>query len=158
MAIRICHSWTFDAVPRPVEIEHYRPRASAGLIVTETLPTGISYLFTSGLHKNGQAAGLRNVTKAVRCWWTNFRAVYAHQPTVRSAQLGSKQPTPPSLETQDLTARHYPVNCPCLKRPYIQSWAMNHSEILQSSTRSRPAARATAPDWTGSNSMLIIWR
>jgi N-ethylmaleimide reductase len=55
-------------VPGPLQVEYYRQRASAGLIVTEASqisPEGQGYLDTPGIHSAEQVAGWRRVTDAV---------------------------------------------------------------------------------------------
>ena len=55
-------------VPGPLQVEYYRQRAGAGLIVTEASqisPEGQGYLDTPGIHSDEQVAGWRRVTDAV---------------------------------------------------------------------------------------------
>lgn len=55
-------------VPGPLQVEYYRQRAGAGLIVTEASqisPEGQGYLDTPGIHDDAQVAGWRRVTEAV---------------------------------------------------------------------------------------------
>ena len=55
-------------VPGDLQIEYYRQRASAGLIVTEASqisPEGQGYLDTPGIYSPEQVAGWRRVTEAV---------------------------------------------------------------------------------------------
>ncbi len=55
-------------LPGPLQVEYYRQRASAGLIVTEASqisPEGQGYLDTPGIHSDAQVAGWRRVTEAV---------------------------------------------------------------------------------------------
>lgn len=55
-------------VPGDLILEHYRQRASAGLIITEgsqVTPAGQGYPFTPGIHSAEQVAGWRRVTDAV---------------------------------------------------------------------------------------------
>lgn len=55
-------------LPGPLQVEYYRQRASAGLIVTEASqisPEGQGYLDTPGIHNDAQVAGWRRVTEAV---------------------------------------------------------------------------------------------
>ena len=51
---------TLDGVPTDLNVEHYRQRASAGLIISEGIypsEMGRGYLFTPGLHNDRQADG-----------------------------------------------------------------------------------------------------
>ena len=55
-------------IPGDLQVEYYRQRASAGLIVTEASqisPEGQGYLDTPGIHNDAQVAGWRRVTEAV---------------------------------------------------------------------------------------------
>jgi N-ethylmaleimide reductase len=55
-------------VPREMNVEYYRQRASAGLIITEATPVspfGHGYRGTPGIHTEEQRDGWRPVTKAV---------------------------------------------------------------------------------------------
>ena len=59
---------TPDGVPNDLQVEYYRQRASAGLIVTEgSQPTAVGqgYLNTPGVHSDEQVAGWRRVADAV---------------------------------------------------------------------------------------------
>src|SRR4051812_46960182 len=62
------HRSTFDGIPTDLNVEHYRQRAGAGLIITEgTYPSdqGKTYLFIPGLSTAAQVHGWRRVTEAV---------------------------------------------------------------------------------------------
>ena len=55
-------------VPQAMNIEYYRQRASAGLIISEgsqISPTAVGYLATPGIHSPEQIAGWKQVTDAV---------------------------------------------------------------------------------------------
>ncbi len=55
-------------MPQAMNVEYYRQRASAGLIVTEgsqVSPQGVGYPTTPGIHSDEQVAGWRQVTDAV---------------------------------------------------------------------------------------------
>src|SRR6185436_2401140 len=55
-------------VPRALNAEYYRQRASAGLIITEATqisPAGRGYPLTPGIHSPEQIAGWKLVTSAV---------------------------------------------------------------------------------------------
>lgn len=54
--------------PRAINVEYYRQRASAGLIITEATqvsPQGVGYPGTPGIHSAEQVAGWKQVTQAV---------------------------------------------------------------------------------------------
>ncbi len=55
-------------VPQPMNVEYYRQRATAGLIITEgsqVSPQGVGYPATPGIHSAEQVAGWKKVTDAV---------------------------------------------------------------------------------------------
>lgn len=55
-------------VPYELNVEYYRQRASAGLIIaeaTQVSPQGKGYAFTPGIHSDEQVEGWRKVTSAV---------------------------------------------------------------------------------------------
>ncbi len=55
-------------VPQPLNVEYYRQRASAGLIIseaTQVVPEGQGYPNTPGIHSDAQVAGWKTVTDAV---------------------------------------------------------------------------------------------
>jgi len=55
-------------VPNDMNVEYYRQRAGAGLIITEATqvsPQGKGYAFTPGIHSQAQIDGWRRVTDAV---------------------------------------------------------------------------------------------
>ncbi len=55
-------------VPNAMNVEYYRQRASAGLIITEATqisPQGIGYPSTPGIHSQEQLTGWRQITDAV---------------------------------------------------------------------------------------------
>ena len=55
-------------VPHELNVEYYRQRASAGLIITEASqisPQGVGYPATPGIHSAEQVAGWRHITEAV---------------------------------------------------------------------------------------------
>lgn len=57
-----------DNVPQPMNVEYYRQRASAGLIISEASqisPQGVGYPATPGIYSPEQVAGWRKVTSAV---------------------------------------------------------------------------------------------
>lgn len=59
---------TPEGVPQPLNVEYYRQRSGAGLILTEATciaPEGVGYPLTPGIWNDTQAAGWRTVTEAV---------------------------------------------------------------------------------------------
>ncbi len=54
--------------PQPMNVEYYRQRATAGLIITEATqvaPEGVGYPATPGIHNQQQVTGWKKVTDAV---------------------------------------------------------------------------------------------
>lgn len=57
-----------EGVPQPMNVEYYRQRASAGLIISEASPIspqGVGYPGTPGIYSAAQVAGWREVVAAV---------------------------------------------------------------------------------------------
>ena len=55
-------------VPCELNVEYYRQRASAGLIITEgsqISPQGVGYPATPGIHSHEQVTGWKHITEAV---------------------------------------------------------------------------------------------
>lgn len=58
---------TRDGLVPPLMVDYYRQRASAGLIITESVPVspeGVGYPFTPGISTDVQAASWRDLTRA----------------------------------------------------------------------------------------------
>lgn len=124
-----------DGVPTDLNVEHYRQRAGAGLIVSEGIqpsPMGQGYLFTPGLHSAPQVAGWRRVTDAVHAAGGVIFAQIMHVGRLSDPLVlpEGADPIAPSAVRPDPTARHYTINCPRPKRPYPTPRALAHSEIL----------------------------
>ena len=65
-----------SGVPGPLQVEYYRQRASAGLIISEATrisPQGIGYPFTPGIWSAEQVAGWRAVTDAAHALLMSFK-------------------------------------------------------------------------------------
>ena len=137
---RICmapltrHRSGLDGVPSELNVEHYRQRASAGLIVTEGIypaPMGRGYLFTPGLHTDAQELAWSKVTAAVHEAGGKIFGQIMHVGRLSDPLLlDGELPLAPSAVRPDPTARHYTVNCPRPKRPYTTPRAMTHREVL----------------------------
>jgi N-ethylmaleimide reductase len=59
---------TREGVPQPLNVEYYRQRASAGLLISEgtcIAPEAVGYPLTPGIWSDAQVAGWRTVTEAV---------------------------------------------------------------------------------------------
>jgi N-ethylmaleimide reductase len=125
---------TLDGVPTDLNVEYYRQRASAGLIVSEGIypsAMGKGYLFTPGLHTDAQVAGWKRVTDAVHAEGGAIFGQIMHVGRLSDPlMLDGRQPFGPSAVQPDPYARHYTINCPRPKRPYPTPHAMTHAEVL----------------------------
>lgn len=125
---------TLSGVPTDLNVEHYRQRASAGLIVTEGIypsEMGKGYLFTPGLHNDDHVAGWQRVTDAVHGEGGAIFGQIMHVGRLSDPlMLDGRQPIGASAVQPDPTARHYTVTCPRPKRPYPEPRALTHQEVL----------------------------
>jgi len=123
-----------DGTPTDLNVDYYRQRASAGLIVSEGIypgPMGCGYLFSPGLHSDRHVAGWTRVTDAVHAAGGAIFGQIMHVGRLSDPlMLDGEQPIAPSAVQPDPKARHYTVNCPRPKRPYTQPRAMTHAEVL----------------------------
>lgn len=135
MAPMTRHRSTLNGVPTDLNVEYYRQRASAGLIITEGIypsPKGRGYFFTPGLHNEAQAAGWERVTDAVHAEGGAIFGQIMHVGRLSDPLLlDGEKPGAPSVVRPDPTARHYTINCPRPKRPYLTPRALKHAEILE---------------------------
>jgi len=130
------HRSRIDGVPTDLNVEYYRQRASAGLLITEgTAPSamGVGYLFTPGLYTEAHIRGWRKVTDAVHAEGGRIFCQLMHTGRLSDSLLLPEGATPiaPSAVQPDPTARHYTVNCPRPKRevPYPVPRAMTRADI-----------------------------
>jgi N-ethylmaleimide reductase len=123
-----------NGVPTDLNIEHYRQRASAGLIISEGIypsDMGKGYLFTPGLHNDAHVAGWRKVTEAVHGEGGAIFGQIMHCGRLSDPlMLDGRQPISASAVQPDPTARHYTITCPRPKRPYPEPRALTHAEVL----------------------------
>ncbi|WP_374648143.1 alkene reductase [Rhizorhabdus sp.] len=123
-----------DGTPTELNVDYYRQRASAGLIVSEGIypgPMGCGYLFTPGLYSDRHVAGWKKVNDAVHAAGGAIFGQIMHVGRLSDPlMLDGEQPIAPSAVQPDPKARHYTVNCPRPKRPYPQPRAMTHAEVL----------------------------
>jgi len=88
-------------VPRPLNVQYYAQRASAGLIITEASqisPQGVGYPLTPGIHSDEQVAGWRQVCDAVHAEGGRIFIQLWHVGRIShpSMQPGNAQPVAPS--------------------------------------------------------------
>jgi N-ethylmaleimide reductase len=123
-----------DGTPTDLNVDYYRQRASAGLIVSEGIypgPMGCGYLFTPGMHNDRHVAGWKRVTDAVHGAGGAIFGQIMHVGRLSDPlMLDGEQPIAPSAVQPDPKARHYTINCPRPKRPYPEPRAMTHAEVL----------------------------
>ena len=123
-----------DGTPTDLNVEHYKQRASAGLIITEGIAPeemGWGYLFSPGLYTDAHEAGWRRIADAVHAEGGHLFGQIMHVGRLSDElSLNGKQPIAPSAVQPDPTARHYTVACPRPKRPYQTPRALTHQEIL----------------------------
>src|SRR3546814_9532116 len=87
------HRAALSGVPTELNVEYYRQRASAGLIVTEgTAPSAMSrgYLFTPGLYEDAHVEGWRRVTDAVHGGGGTIFVQLMHAGRIRSEEHTSE--------------------------------------------------------------------
>ncbi|MEQ5854098.1 alkene reductase [Halomonas sp. EF61] len=88
-------------VPQAMNVEYYRQRAGAGLILSEATqisPQGKGYAFTPGIHSQEQIAGWRRVTDAVHDAGGRMHAQLWHVGRISHPELqpGGVDPVAPS--------------------------------------------------------------
>lgn len=136
---------TLAGVPTPLNVEHYRQRANAGLIVTEGIAPcamGVGYLFAPGLYDDAQEEGWRQVAAAVHDAGGALFGQVMHVGRLSDPlMLDGRQPASASAVRPDPLARHYTVSCPRPKRPYPEPRAMTHPEILETIDAYRACAQ-----------------
>jgi N-ethylmaleimide reductase len=123
-----------SGVPTALNVEHYRQRASAGVLVTEGIypaDMGKGYLFSPGLCTDAHEAGWHAVTEAVHGAGGVIFGQIMHVGRLSDPlMLDGAQPIAPSAVQPDPTARHYTITCPRPKRPYPAPRALSHAEVL----------------------------
>jgi N-ethylmaleimide reductase len=123
-----------DGTPTDLNVEYYRQRASAGLLISEGVypsEMGKGYLFSPGLCNDDHAAGWKKVTDAVHEEDGAIFAQVMHVGRLTDSLMlpGHAQPIGVSAVQPDPTARHYTVTCPRAKRPYPQPRALEAAEV-----------------------------
>lgn len=134
MAPMTRHRSSLEGVPSDLNVEYYRQRASAGLLVTEGIypsAMGRGYLFTPGLHTDAQSAGWRRVADAVHAEGGAIFGQIMHVGRLSDPLLlDGEQPIAPSAVRPDPHARHYTISCPRPKCDYPTPRALSHAEVL----------------------------
>lgn len=138
-----------DGTPNALNVEYYRQRAGAGLIVTEGIypdDMGKGYLFSPGLCTASHVAGWRAVTDAVHAAGGAIFGQIMHVGRLSDPLMLPDNATPISASAvqPDPTARHYTVNCPRPKRPYPTPRALSVAEIYETIDHFKRCARMAA--------------
>ncbi|MDE8669179.1 alkene reductase [Pseudarthrobacter sp. H3Y2-7] len=117
-----------EGVPGPLLVEHYRQRASLGLIVSEGTypsPAGRSYMGQPGLVTEQQVAGWKKVTDAVHAEGGRMFAQVMHGGRVSHEDItGGHQLVAPSALAVDGEVR-----TPFGKKPYPVPHALTPDEL-----------------------------
>jgi N-ethylmaleimide reductase len=108
-----------DGVPRPLMVEYYAQRASAGLIITEGAnisPQGRGFAFTPGIYDDAQVEGWRQVTEAVHARGGRIFPQLWHVGRMShpSLQPGSALPVAPSAIRPEAMAYTTAGFLPCV--------------------------------------------
>ncbi|WP_455556064.1 alkene reductase [Comamonas sp.] len=119
----------FDGrAPGDLQVEHYRQRASAGLIFTEATsvtPMGVGYPHTPGIWSQAQVAGWKRVTDAVHAAGGKIAVQLWHVGRISDPELLNGQlPVAPSA-----IAAEGEVSVLRPKRPYVVPRALETAEI-----------------------------
>jgi 2,4-dienoyl-CoA reductase-like NADH-dependent reductase (Old Yellow Enzyme family) len=116
-------------VPNSLMAEHYRLRASAGLIISEgipIMPEAVGYPHVPGIWNESQVAGWRGVTNAVHEAGGRIFAQLWHVGRVSNPSLAGAVPVAPSAIA---AAGHIHHTRP--KTPYVEPHALTEPEVQQ---------------------------
>jgi N-ethylmaleimide reductase len=128
--------------PGPLNVEYYRQRAGAGLIVTESTQVseqGAGYAWTPGIHSAAQIDGWRAVTAAVHAAGGRIFCQLWHGGRIShpSLQPGGALPVAPSAIAPSGKCMTYQGN-----QPFVTPRALATDEIPGLVAQFRDAARA----------------
>ncbi|MDD5176624.1 MAG: alkene reductase [Sterolibacterium sp.] len=99
-----------DAVPNAMMVEYYRQRASAGLIISEGVPTSDrarGYIHTGALWNEAQAAGWKKVNQAVHAAGGKIFAQLWHVGRVSHSALHADRSPPAGVSGQAAKTKTY---------------------------------------------------
>ncbi|MCP2317124.1 N-ethylmaleimide reductase [Nocardia amikacinitolerans] len=130
-----------DGVVPSAMVVHYGQRASAGLIVSESVPVsaqGVGYPFTPGVYTDAQAASWRRVTDLVHAGQGRMFAQLQHCGRVShpSLQPGGALPVAPSPVRPDGQAVTYAG-----MQDFVTPWPLDIEEIPAIVAQFRDAAQ-----------------
>lgn len=144
-----------DGTPTDMMATYYRQRATAGLIVTESIAPcaeGNGFLFAPGLFTREHVAGWRAVTDAVHDEGGAIFAQLTHVGRINDPLLlpDGMVPVAPSAVRPDPASRRYGFPTRRVQRPYGTPRALAPAEIADVIDGFRNAAlRATAAGFDG---------
>ncbi|WP_267127957.1 alkene reductase [Sphingopyxis fribergensis] len=127
------HRAALSGVPTDLNVEYYRQRASAGLLVTEgTAPSamGRGYLFTPSLYEEAHAKGWRRVADAVHGEGGTIFVQLMHAGRISDPLLlDGETPVAPSAVAPP-ACEPYDSPWPKPKKPYVVPRELSHADIL----------------------------
>ncbi len=128
-------------VPQAMNVEYYRQRASAGLIITEAAPIspqGIGYPRTPGIYSEAQIAGWQAITEAVHAQGGRIFMQLWHVGRIShpSLQIDNALPVAPSAIRPEGDAFTYTG-----LQPFVEPRALETAEIPDLIKRYRQAAK-----------------
>jgi len=127
-------------VPQDINVEYYRQRATAGLIITEASqisPEGVGYPATPGIHSEAQVAGWKKVTDAVHKEGGHIFIQLWYCGRISHPDLlpGGQTPVAPSaIRPEGETVTYEGM------KPFVEPHALEVSEILAIVEQYRHAA------------------
>ncbi|WP_420144676.1 alkene reductase [Sphingobium sp.] len=128
------HRAGLNGVPTDLNVEFYRQRASAGLMISEGTspsPMGRAYLFTPSLYTAEHAAGWRRVADAVHGEGGRLFVQLMHAGRISDPLLlDGETPLAPSAVAPPMT-EPYNSPWPKPKRAYVTPRAMTHQDVLR---------------------------
>ncbi|WOF43292.1 alkene reductase [Sphingopyxis indica] len=137
------HRSAMSGVPTDLNVEYYRQRASAGLLITEGTspsPLGQAYLFTPGLHTEEHAAGWRRVADAVHGEGGAIFVQLMHAGRISDTLLlNGEAPVAPSAVAPPLN-EPYSSPWPKVKRAYPTPRELSHQDVLKTIDEYRASA------------------
>ncbi len=118
-------------IPQAINVEYYKQRATAGLIITEASqisPQGVGYPATPGIYNEEQIAGWRKVTDAVHQQGGHIFIQLWHVGRIShpSMQPGGELPVAPSAIKPQGEAFTYDG-----MQAFVEPRALEHDEIKQ---------------------------
>jgi N-ethylmaleimide reductase len=149
-----------DVPGRPMNIEYYRQRSTAGLIIsegTQVSPTGKGYMATPGIYSQAQVDGWRRITDAVHAAGSKIIAQIWHVGRVSHPDInGGHEPVAPSAIAPGIAAysARGRVECPVPRALDEAGIAAVVGEFRQAALNAR-AAGFDGVEIHGANGYLV---